>query len=63
MALKKPVEYFNREVSIDAHPAVQLAYEAYTGEDEESNDPFEILARREEELGMPIVFMTIYLAD
>ena len=47
----------HREVSIESGLGVLLAYEAYTGEDEDSNDPFDILARKEEDLDMPLVDM------
>lgn len=45
----------HHEVSIESGLGILLAYEAYTGED--SNDPFDILARKEEDLGMPLVDM------
>lgn len=47
----------HHEISIETSLGVLLAYEAYTGEDEDSNDPFDILVRKEEDFGMPLVDM------
>lgn len=45
------------EVSVEDSGAARLAYEFYTGDaDAVSNDPFDILADLEEDLGVPLRF-------
>lgn len=47
--------WISLEVSIEDSQAAALSYEQFTGDDDApSNDPFDIIAQLEEELGVPL---------